>query len=120
MSLKTEPVITPTVRKLLDRRGDRPGAYLPALPLDVLAALHPLGAPALVVGLLICREAKMAGRECELRLSGVTLARIGLSRFSVLRALAKLERAGLVEVARQRGRRPTVRIKGQLAPGAAA
>jgi len=111
------PVETPTIRNLRKRQGKiRSRMYVPTVPLEVLKALRPLGGGAMTVGLLVWREATIERREEGLRLSGPVLEAVGLSRYAFYRALEALERTGLVEVARRRGCRPTINVRGVLAP----
>ena len=69
-----------------------------------------LSGRALAMALALLFKAGVSGTEKDVPLSPQLLERFGVSRRSNHRALAALERAGLVKVKRQRGRCPRVTI----------
>jgi hypothetical protein len=105
------------------KRGSRPspqrtaGRFLKGpIPLDWLAEAAILPGKALHVGLLLWYLAGLNKRRGDLPLSPSQLPVFGLNRYSAYRGVIRLEAAGLVTVARQRGRAPRV----TLVQGAAA
>ena len=74
-----------------------------------LARAFPLPGRALHIGVALWFWAGIK-RSARVTLSVGQMAELGMSRWSVYRALAALESAGLVAVDRHRGRHPVVTI----------
>jgi len=68
-----------------------------------------LGIQALVVGILLQFRALLS-QKAEVTLPQDFLSRFGVSRGTKQRALKNLEKAGLISVARETGRNPTITI----------
>jgi hypothetical protein len=82
-----------------DRYVNRQG-YIPGIPLDWLEKVAALsaGKAALLVALVIHREAKMQKMRSNIRLSASATDRMGVSRRSRYRALKTLESGGIISV----------------------
>ena len=74
-----------------------------------LARAMPLPGKAVQVAIQILHDVDLAkSNEVSISLSG--MAKVGISRYSAMRGLVTLEKAGLVTVVRQAGRKPVVMV----------
>lgn len=79
------------------------------VPWEWIIAAHSLPGQALIVGLCLWRLAGAVGSRTVM-LGNAELEPFGIDRATKCRALAALERAGLITVAREPGRFPTVTL----------
>ena len=115
---------TPSIRMTWDRSS---GQYLKArpsrststvleqylrgpIPLVWLQTAARLPGQALAVGMALWHLAGLRGTQQHLSLSTERLAPFGVSRYAKDRALRQLIEAGLVTVARKKGRSPSVSL----------
>jgi DNA-binding transcriptional ArsR family regulator len=113
-SVAHEPVKIAAVQLGRDKvRGERrTGRFLKGpIPWDWVIAAAQLPGKALAIGLCLWRLSG-AKKSTSVVLSNSELAPFGIDRPAKSRALAALEKAGLIEVARKPGRWPTVTLLG--------
>jgi DNA-binding transcriptional ArsR family regulator len=80
------------------------------LPLAWIGAAVRCGDPRALPVLLALKAKADAGRETWIKPPATMLQALGVERMARSRAVAALERAGLIEVQRRRGRPPLVRL----------
>ncbi len=80
------------------------------LPMGWIGAAVRCGDARALPVLLALKAKADAGRETWVKPPGTSLQDLGVGRMARSRAIAALERAGLVEVRRRRGRPPLVRL----------
>jgi hypothetical protein len=83
--------------------------YFPTPPDHILKRLSRLSGRCFLVYLVVFRETRCEGSE-SVRLTNTRLSKLGVDRDAKRRALATLERAGLVAVLRRDRRSPEVTI----------
>jgi hypothetical protein len=100
-----------TQQRLARHRGKIRERYIKGpIPLAWLGEASNLPGKAFHVGLLLWFVAGLGKTIQGLTLSGDLLSRFGVSSSAYLRALEKLEQAGLVSVSQGRGRRKRITI----------
>jgi hypothetical protein len=107
--LSSVPQPAPPARTSLPRHKKGTRFLKGPVPMSWLAAAARQGGKALHVGVALWHLAAMKNTGRVL-LSGSVLTSFGVNRFAASRALTSLERAGLVQVERHRGRRAVVTI----------
>jgi DNA-binding transcriptional ArsR family regulator len=106
--IKETEVVTNLVRQSKMRRGER---FLKGpIPLPEIAAASRLPGKALAVLLAIHHQSDLTGKP-SVTLPARPLAELGISRGAKSRGLQVLEKAGLVTVARSRGRAARIQLK---------
>ena len=106
---------TPAVIRARGRRKGKSGErYIPPVNLDLLSRLARIPGPALLVGLILIREAAVTGSKDGLRVPTAAAGELGLDRRSVRRGIVGLETAGLVTVDRRSGRPNALTLAGAL------
>lgn len=101
------------IESTLTQRGNRRQAarFLKGpVPWDWLCRAAQLSGVALALGLFLWRRKGMGWDADGTRLANAALAELGITRMAKSRALTALEEAGLVTVARERGKSPLVRL----------
>ena len=111
LQLRPEQVAQWTVKAAGSRRSPlQLGHFVKGpIPLAWLGSAAGLPGKALAVGLAIWFQRGLKKRE-TVTLTGSVLNQLGVSRHAKYRALAALEKAGLVRVERRTGKNPTVEI----------
>ena len=106
--IKETEVETDLVRQSKIRRGER---FLKGpIPLKDIAAAACLPGHALALFLAVHHQTALTGKPV-VTLPGRLLADLGISRGAKSRALQALEKAGLVTVARSRGRAARIQLR---------
>ena len=102
---------TATLEKTADRLWIPPGRFLMGpVPWHWIVVAAALPGSALRIGLCLWRLA--GAMKCKtISLGNADLRPLGIDRASKSRALRALERAGLIEVVRERGRFPKVTLR---------
>ena len=102
------------IEQLADALGQSAGRYLKGpVPWPWIVAAARLPGKALIVGLCLWRLAG-AKRDRTVILGNVDLEAFAVDRSAKSRALGALERAGLINIARQPGRLPTITLVGTI------
>jgi hypothetical protein len=102
-------VPAPTKKSKKRNRQSKPEFIKGPIPLHWLSQAAALSGKALAVGLALWFRSGIEKRR-SVKLHPSTLTKLGVSRWSMYRALDALEAAGLVRVQRHRGRSPTVTV----------
>ena len=107
---------TARIEQLADTLGQSAGRYLKGpVPWAWIVAAARLPGKAIIVGLCLWRLAG-AKRDRTVILGNLDLEAFAVDRSTKSRALAALERAGLINIVRQPGRLPTITLVGTIGP----
>ena len=107
---------TARIEQLADTLGQSTGRYLKGpVPWPWIVAAARLPGKALIVGLCLWRLAG-AKRDRTVILGNLDLEALAVDRSTKSRALAALERAGLITIVRQPGRLPAITLVGTIDP----
>jgi hypothetical protein len=109
LGLKGPDRISEVLIELPSRQERRKRRFLPSLSLALFCQLIHLPGKALAVYLIVLQRSRMKGKN-PVMLSSAYLKQFGLMRWDKSRALATLEKAGLVRIEKRGRKNPLVHL----------